>query len=139
MIKVEERFASFVPLSGPPCMHDQWHGWAQENWAAERLQGPSSNSHVQERAFMWFQHIATLPSQPVEFWILICLSRQEASAWFEVQCPSHRNAADQGWGSCQPQVVAQICRWVLGCAMSHSNFCSRTRALREGVAMGTFV
>jgi len=43
----------------------------------------------------WFQHVATLPSQPVRFWIHIHPIHQEASAWFEVECPSHRHAADQ--------------------------------------------
>jgi len=138
MIKVEERFAAFDPPSWPPCMHDQWHGWAQGNRDAERLKEPSRNSHVWKPVFAWFQHVAALPSQPVGFWILIRLLRQEASAWFEVECPSHRHTADQGWGSCQPQVVAQIYRWVLGRATSHSNFCSRTVAPREGVATGTF-
>ena len=69
-------------------MHDQWHGWAQDNWAAERLQEPSRNSHVWKPVFAWFQHVATLPSPPVGFWILIRLIRREASAWFEVKCPT---------------------------------------------------
>ena len=59
MIKVEERFAAFDPPSYLPCMHDQWYGWAQDNWAAERLHEPSSNSHVWKPAFAWFQHVAT--------------------------------------------------------------------------------
>ena len=138
MIMVEERFAAFDAPSWPPCLHNQWHGWAQDNWAAERLQEPSSYSNVWKPVFAWLQRVATLPSQPVGFWILIRLIRQEASAWFEEECPSHRHAADQGWGSCQPQVVAQIYRWVLGRATSHSNLCSRTGAPREGVATGTF-
>jgi len=41
------------------------------------------------------RHLA-LPSQPMGFWILMRLIRQEASAWFEVECSSHRHAADQG-------------------------------------------
>jgi len=55
-----------------------------------------------------------VPSQRVGFWILIRPIRQEASAWFEVECPFHRHAADQDWGSGQLQVVAQIYRWALG-------------------------
>ena len=63
--------------------------------------------------------------------------RGKRMVW-KVECPSHRHAADQGWELGQPQVVAQIYRWVLGHATSHSNFCSRTGALQESVATGTF-